>query len=750
MGLYKSQFISMIIMTVLGIGMFVGFNMEWVSIENNTSTFFKDTNFADYRIVSETGWSKDDAKKISALNGVDEVSRYICVNTDVKEYSGDSIALTVTENEKVSSFIVIDGEKYDASSKDGVWLSDKYADANGIKLGDKITFNYTVFSFEGVVKGLVKSGEHLICVRDESQMMPDYETHSFAYISPAFYEKVTGFGFYPQLNVISSLSKKDFTKAVDDALDSTPVILTKDDTVSYSEAMGESKEGKTMGAVLPVIFLLISVLTMVTTMHRLAAQEKTQIGTLKALGFKDRRIMAHYGSYALMIALIGSVFGIAAGYGVAYIIMNPNGMMGTYLDMPNWELKLPLFCTLTVLAVIALMTLIGLLSVKKMLNGNAADALRPYTPKKVKPMLIERTKTFHKLSFGTRWNMRDTVRHKSRTAMSLVGTIGCVLLIVASFGMKDTMASFISLFYENATKYDARIYIADDADPKEVEKLAEKYNGDTGCTLSVQLEDKPVALEIYDINHGLVRFLREDNSLSDLEDDGAFICLRLAEEYGIEKGDTVTVSPYGSDEKYSVKIAGTFRSLSKSIALSKEYAEKLDIPYTVNSIFTCVQKGDIENSDLIKNVQSKSMILDSFNTFMGIMNTMIYLLVVGAMLLGLVVLYNLGVMSYTERYREMATLKVVGFKDAKIGRLLISQNLWLSLIGIVIGLPVGVLTLKYMMAALASEYEIMPVIGLRSYLISIVLTMGVSLIVSLMVAHKNKKIDMVEALKGVE
>jgi putative ABC transport system permease protein len=365
-------------------------------------------------------------------------------------------------------------------------------------------------------------------------------------------------------------------------------------------------------------------------------------------------------------------------------------------------------------------------------------------------MLIERTKTFHKLSFGTRWNMRDTVRHKSRTAMSLVGTIGCVLLIVASFGMKDTMASFISLFYENATKYDARIYIADDADPKEVEKLAEKYNGDTGCTLSVQLEDKPVALEIYDINHGLVRFLREDNSLSDVEDDGAFICLRLAEEYGIEKGDTVTVSPYGSDEKYSVKIAGTFRSLSKSIALSKEYAEKLDIPYTVNSIFTCVQKGDIENSDLIKNVQSKSMILDSFNTFMGIMNTMIYLLVVGAMLLGLVVLYNLGVMSYTERYREMATLKVVGFKDAKIGRLLISQNLWLSLIGIVIGLPVGVLTLKYMMAALASEYEIMPVIGLRSYLISIVLTMGVSLIVSLMVAHKNKKIDMVEALKGVE
>lgn len=122
----------------------------------------------------------------------------------------------------------------------------------------------------------------------------------------------------------------------------------------------------------------------------------------------------------------------------------------------------------------------------------------------------------------------------------------------------------------------------------------------------------------------------------------------------------------------------------------------------------------------------------------------------GAILLGVVVLYNFGIMSYTERYREMATLKVVGFKDKKIGRLLIDQNMWLSLTGVVIGIPLGILTLDYLLKTLAGEYEMSLTVSAVTYIISVMLTFGMSLLVSLMVARKNKKIDMVEALKGAE
>lgn len=144
------------------------------------------------------------------------------------------------------------------------------------------------------------------------------------------------------------------------------------------------------------------------------------------------------------------------------------------------------------------------------------------------------------------------------------------------------------------------------------------------------------------------------------------------------------------------------------------------------------------------------MIIDSFYTFISIMNTMVYILVLGALVLGIVVLYNLGVMSYTERYRELATLKVLGFKDSKIRKLLVGQNFYLSVVGVTVGLPAGIGTLYYLLINLAGEYEMRLALSVYSIIYTILLTVGMSVLVSLMVSRKNKKIDMVEALKDAE
>ena len=750
MGLYRAQFISMIIMIALGVGIFVGFNMEWVSIKENTSKFFSDTGFADYRITSEKGFSSEEAEKIKDISDVKNASRYVAVNVDIKERSGDALSLTVTEDPKVSGVMLISGEKYDPNDANGVWLSDKYAKANNFKCGDNITFKYKNIEISGKIKGLIKSSEYLICVRDSSQLMPDYTTFGFAYISPVFYKNATGYDFYPQINAISDMGKKDFCDKVDNALGKTTLVLTKEEVGSYSLANGEADEGKTMGSVLPVLFLLIAVLTMVTTMHRLTAKEKTQIGTLKALGFKDCRILLHYTSYAFMIGIIGSVIGIALGYAVAYFIMNPNGMMGTYFDMKEWVLYLPWFCTVSVLIIIALLTFIGFLSVKKMLKGTAADALRPYSPKKMKPLKIEKTKAFHKLSFGTRWNLRDIMRHKSRTAMSLVGIVGCMILVVGSLGMRDTMSEFLDMYYDGALKYSSRIYLTENATEEQKNEISEKYNGDRSASVGVLLEDKTVSLDIYSLKNDLVRFPNSGSGYADIGNDGAYICMRLADKFNLKKGDSVVLSPYGTNEKYTLKIAGIIRSTSECVVISEEYANSKKIAYTPDSVYTKTEKSEIASDSAIKTVQSKQAIMDSFDTFLELMNSMILVLVAGALVLGIVVLYNLGVMSYTERYKEMATLKVVGFKDGKIGRLLIGQNIWLSIIGILVGMPLGLLTLDCLLKKLAPEYEMRMYVGPLTVISSILLTFGVSLLVSLMVAKKNKKIDMVEALKGAE
>jgi putative ABC transport system permease protein len=672
----------------------------------------------------------------------------LSVNVSIKD-SRQNLGLFCEENYVVSQMVITEGAEYDENLV-GFWLSDKFANANNIKVGDTLTITYRNFEISQKVVGLAKSSEFMICVADDNQLMPDYTIYGFAYISPKTLKSTTGFEFYPQINIKSDLEKGKIESLVNSALGKTTLLLTKEEHTAYAGAESEISEGKVMAEVLPEFFLVIAILTMVTTMHRITANEKTQIGTLKALGFKDRRILAHYVSYGFVIGVIGCILGSLLGVGIAYMVVSPNGMMDTYFDIPSWSLYMPWFCWLAIVLTIALMTLIGFLSVKKMLKGTAADALRPYTPKKVKPLAVEKTKSWDRLSFAAKWNLRDVFRHKARSAMTLIGVIGCVILIMAGLGMRDTMNAYLDVMDNKMFNYQTKVNIVETADVQEVLDFADSVNGDWQASTSVQLNEKAVSLDIYNIQKDKVRFIDKNNDAVNLTDDGVYVCVRLADS-GIKVGDTIEFSPYGSDDTYSVKVAGIIRSvLTENITMTAEYAKDIGITYNISAVYTDMAQGDISSADYISGMQSKQLLMDSFDSYLDIMNYMIMLLVIAAIILGVIVLYNLGVMSYMERYRELATLKVVGFKDKRIGNILVSQNVWLTVLGIIIGLPLGALVLDLLLVAMASDYELKLVIGAMSYLVSTLLTFGVSLIVSICVAKKNKKIDMVEALKGAE
>jgi putative ABC transport system permease protein len=746
-GGYRAQFVSMIVMIALGMGVFIGFNMEWYSIETDVTYALDETGFADYRLVDEGGFSQSDLDSVMGIEGVDDVTRFLSVNTKEKG-SGDTITITVTTNPKVSGFSVTSGDGYDSTSTDGIWLSDKYAAANGISCGDSMTVTYKGLEMTGTVKGLIKSGEYLIYLSDDSQMMPDFNTSGFAYISPTMLTSFLGFEYYNQINVISDLGKAEFTDAADEALGRVTLVIPKEDTVSYSEAMGESEEGKTMATILPVLFLVIAVLTMITTMHRITTREKVQIGTLKALGFKNGRIRRHYVLYALIVGVFGTILGALFGYGIAYFIMNPNGSMGTYMDLPRWDLVVPGYTYIVVILMDLLFLAVAYLSVSRILGGTVADSLRPYVPRHIRSSALERTRIWKKLGFSTRWNIRDLLRHKSRSMMTLIGVLGCTVLLVASFGMKDTADTFIDVFYQDTMNYETVINLSDDADNDDAIALCEQYEGDWASRTSVLLGDGPVLLEIYDLKNDHVRFVDGNLNRIQLSDGGAYICQRIAKETGLGAGDTIEFTRYVTSERYSVKIIGIINSLSESIVMTSSAADSAGVWYDINTIYT--NETDIPQSPLIDSTMSKASVIKSFDTFMEVMNELIYLLVISAAVLGLIVLYNLGTMSYMERVRELATLKVIGFKDGQMGRILIGQNLWLTAAGIIIGIPLGVFVLQYLLTALASEYEMVLAISPLTYIISTAVTLGVSLIVGWMISRNNRKIDMVEALKGAE
>ena len=776
---YKAQFISMILMITLGVGMSLGFNMEWKTIEVDTGKFFAQTDYADFRLYAEKGFTEDDIEKIAAIEGVDAATRFLSVNLDIKGEKNKSLALDVSENFTVSTFVVTDGAAYDKSG-DGFWLSDKFAAANGYAVGDTLSLEFQGAEISGTIVGLIKSGEHMICVADKNQMMPDYNTFGYAYMSPeklravleeklrrdiAAEAKKSGVSLQPavtddmlaeaadktfaQVNLLSDLSKETLEERVKTALGKTIMVTPKSDHVVYKEAMGEAEEGKTMGSVLPVLFLAIAILTMVTTMHRIATKEKTQIGTLKALGFKNRRILRHYTSYGLFIGLVGTALGVALGYVVCKLIMSEGGMMGTYFDMPDWSAAIPAFCYPVMAATVVLLTLISFLSVRQQLKGTAADALRPYSPKKMRKIFLERFRFWDKLHFGTKWNIRDLLRHKSRSAMTLFGIVGCMVLMVGGLGMRDTMAGFLDLLNNDISNYITKVNLIDDADTAKAKALVWELGGDWESLSGISLDGDTVTLDVVHNPHNYLNVIDESNNRISLSDEGVYLCLRLKDKASI--GDEISFSPYGSKETYTAKVVGYNRSvMTESVTMTDTLADRLGIDYRVSSVYTDRPTDEINNSDLISGKQDKQQLMETFNSFVQIMDSMVIILVVAAVILGIVVLYNLGVMSYVERSRELATLKVLGFRNRTIGRLLISQNIWLTFIGVVIGLPAGVGVLQWLLTALAGEYEMKLMLGVLTYSVSVLLTFGVSLLVGLMVARKNKKIDMVEALKGAE
>lgn len=746
---YKAQFISMIVMVAIGIGIFVGFNMEWRSLEKDTGDFLVQTNYADFRIMNDRGFSEDDIDAIKAIDGVKAATRVLSVNVDVKD-EDKSLALFVTEDYTVSTMLVRRGQDYDANS-DGFWLSDKFAEANGVELGDVLTVTYRNAEISGEVVGLVKSGEFMICTSGSAQLMPDYTAFGFVYASPGKIKTALGgFVFYPQINVLSDMKKPQMEQAVKTALGKTTLVLSKEEHTAYAAAKSEIEEGQTMVSVLPVLFLLIGVLTMVTTMHRITANEKTQIGTLKALGFKNGKILRHYTAYGLFIGIVGAVLGIALGYGICALVVNPNGMEGTYFDLPDWGLYAPWWTWLILIGVVAFLTLISFLSVKKMLKGTAADALRPYIPKKIKPLALEKTRFWNGLSFATKWNLRDVFRHKTRTVMTLVGVIGCMLLLVGGLGMQDTMTGMLTALDERILNYGTRVNFTETVTAEQAIGFADEYGGDYVADVSVQVDGDPVTLEIYRISHDSVRFIDKNNRTVSIGNDGAYISMRVAKR-GYKVGDTLSFSPYGSENVYTIKVAGILRSFQmENITMTADCADGIGLPYTITSAFVNASADDLESADFISGTQTKTAIMDSYHSFMQIMNVMVFVFVLAAVVLGVVVLYNLGVMSYVERSRELATLKVVGFRNKHIGRILIGQNLWLTLVGIIVGLPAGAGVLQLLLTLLATEYELKMVLGALTYLVSVLLTFAVSLAVGLLVARKNKKIDMVEALKGTE
>ena len=744
---HKTQFISIFLMAFLGVFVFAGVGGESVGLEVNSNNFYNETNLADGWIYSA---NLDDnfLKEVDGLGPTTEMERQLVVDSVADFSNNPEITLHFVENNTISKFYLVEGEPLDINDSDGAWLDKSFADAKGLKVGDNITFEFNGLKIEKEIKGIGYSPEYVYHA-SKSSVIPDFSKLGFAYMSYNAFPMDTV--PYNVLNVKFDGSADTFNELLSDNLDGKyNSFVERSEHTSVSQFSEEMDQHKMMSGIFPVVFILIAMLILLTTMTRIIAHQRTQIGILKACGFKNRTIMFHYISYGFWLVLVGSILGLIIGPMTLPQLFYP-AMSSTYI-LPSWEPAWSMDFVYVAAAMVIMSVLVSYYAVKSIFNENPADTIRPKVPKVSSSGFLEKMGFFKHLSFNTRWNYRDAKRNKFRALMTIIGVIGCTTLLVSAFGMYDGMNDLKEWEFNQINHYDSKLVIDDNASISDIDKVAEEVHGDKIMESAVEIESGSVKKSgsLLVLNHtDLVTPTDYEWNRIEIADDEVSISQKMADMLGVGIGDTVKWHIMGSDKWIKTKIDKIHADpTSQGFIMSADKLEELGLNYTPTSIVTAEHVD--KNYSAIKTANSMNDMTSSWDELTESMWLLIYILIFFASLLAVVVLYNLGLLSFTEIEREIATLKVLGFRTKALRKLLLTQNLWFTTIGFLLGIPVGYYILKIMWESSGDSFYVLPSISIMNLIITAVITFSLSILVNLMFSRKIRKLDMVESLKGVE
>ncbi|WP_405305794.1 ABC transporter permease [Methanobrevibacter sp.] len=744
---HKTQFLSIFLMAFLGVFVFAGVGGESVGLEVNVEKFYDDTNLADGWIYSN--YINDlFLDQVNCLGATTQMERQLVVDS-VADFSNDpEITLHFVENNTISKFYLIEGAPLDINDKDGVWLDKSFADAKGLKVGDNITFKFEEYNIEKEIKGIGYSPEYVYHA-SQSSVIPDFSKLGFAYMS---YKAFPGDTVpYNVLNVKFDGTAENYNDILSYHMDGYySSFVERSEHSSVSQFSEEMDQHQMMAGIFPVVFILIAMLILLTTMTRIITHQRTQIGILKACGFKDKSIIIHYISYGFWLVLIGSILGLIIGPMTLPKLFYPS-MSSTYI-LPSWNPAWSMDFVYVALAMILMSVLVSYYAVKSIFNEKPADTIRPKAPKVSSSGIIEKLGFFKHMSFNSRWNYRDAKRNKFRALMTIIGVIGCTALLVSAFGMYDGMNDLKEWEFNQINHYDSKLVIDDEASISQIDDVAEEVNGDKIMESAIEIESdtgkKSGSLLV--LNHtDLITPTDYDWNKIKIEDDEVSISQKMADMLGVDVGDSVKWHIMGSNKWIKTKIDRIHADpTSQGFIMSADKLEDLDLNYTTTSIVTAEHVD--KNYTAIKTTSSIKDMTSSWDELTEAMWLLIYILIFFASLLAVVVLYNLGLLSFTEIEREIATLKVLGFKTKALRKLLLTQNLWFTTIGYLLGIPVGYYILKIMWDSSGDSFYILPSITLSNLIITAIITFSLSILVNLMFSRKIKKLDMVESLKSAE
>lgn len=741
--------------------------------EDDINDTFKDTEYTVVGIVYTPCYVSYDLGSSGIGNG--HINYCIYVGDD--EFKN---------NYYTECYAVIDGAKdMDAYSDEYKKLIDKYADDIKAISKERLDIRKQTVIDEYTKAKADKKEELLETIKKNvvdsiteqyQAYYPGMDVSSMIepYVMPAYEKAVAQFDF----DAVNAEYDKKMNETLADSDSWEWYVLTRESSYSFRDYESSANRMKAIATVFPLFFIIVAGLVCLTTMTRMVEEERGLIGTYKALGYGKATIALKYVIYAFLASLTGAVIGCAAGLRLfPYIIYESWNII---YQMPAIKYASHTILSVVAVASLIIVTLIATLySCYNELSEVPSALMRPKAPKNGKKILLEHTFIWKHLSFTKKVTMRNIFLYKKRFFMTVIGIAGCGALITAGFGIKDSVQSIIDNQYGQIIHYDNILVFNKNADSDARNNLSDKISSDEyyksslmdyAYTAEVKIpgskDDYSTEITVVNDTSAYMDYVtfrtRRSKKTIELDDSGVIISEKLAKDLNVKEGDNVLI--HDEDNKQAtVKVSGVMEMyINNYIFMTSEYYSQV-FGYTPdnNRILGILTSDGDDIQSVIgdryltdNNVKSLTFVkanITRFENMIQSLDLVTWVLIISAGMLAFVVLYNLTNVNISERIREIATIKVLGFYDREVGEYVYRENIILTLIGGVFGLLLGMALHAYIMTTIELDGVMFGTkINISSFLISYGITILFSLLINIFMYPSLKKIPMVESLKSVE
>jgi len=755
-----ARLVSVIIITLIAITVHTGLYGILYNVDLITGSYSESQNTADYWI-SGAGLSMEDVRALSALPGVTGVQPRITAEAQERGNEDITLRLYAVPEYNINVPYLMAGT-LPASHREMV-ISDVYAAANGLQIGDfyEMTLPGTSVNLRLQISGLVKSPECLFHV-NATTPTPQLSRFGFAYMNSAVLEDITGVHQYNQICITldGSVPDGDLRRSVNEALGNKVFnILSRRDNTAASVTKNMTDDLKPIITLFPFLFFLCAVLLMVNNMSRLIENSRQTIGTFKALGYTDGTIMWYYLLHAALVVLVGFPLGVLPSKPLAWLIVDTLALESDFLpyqiqpDYMSWAIGFlfTAFCCVGSAWLVA----------RGLLKETPAACMRPKPPQSSKPVVLERIGLlWRRFTFNQKYIVRNTLRNKPRMITCVVGIAFCMGLVFAAFALYDSLTHYADALIANQNQYDIMVDLNGGV-------TEQQYNRITGMSDVTAAElEMNTACRIYSDDKLTTAWLTilEDEMTLRLYDpyasgplvlptDGMVMDETVANRLGITAGERVGVRFTGESKFYEITVVKIQRSIGGAY-VSRSFWRSLGRAYTPSTAYVRTDNrpalaATLESYDFVRAWQTCETVTGAAAEQLRSSSLVAFILILFGGGLACIVIYNLGIMSFFEQTRNLATLMVLGFYEGEIKRLQLSENIIFAVIGILGGLPIGI-ALSHVFVAVLGTLPLMVATTPLSFVLSCAITLLFALVVNVMIGRKMRQIDMLGALKSIE